>query len=248
MGLRALLRSILAAERVESLLGNRGWIRVPDRRWAPQPVAGGSPGEAACRALRSLCTPLMRKEEGRDDRPSTRKEEGRVKLKEVFPSVLLMALCVIFVKQAPANPIPVGACCFGDGSCQVLPEPDCLELGGAFNGAGSCNPNPCPQLGACCYADGSCVIVLPADCIAQFLGATSCDPNPCPPCFVRCGGVCCLGDGTCQLVPEGQCVVNHGLWMPDVWVCNPNPCGTSGIPEPRMERQTWGRIKALYKD
>jgi hypothetical protein len=39
-----------------------------------------------------------------------------------------------------------GACCFPDGSCDVLDINDCLSQGGAFEGDGtSCDPNPCPQ-------------------------------------------------------------------------------------------------------
>lgn len=39
-----------------------------------------------------------------------------------------------------------GACCFNDGSCQVLPAADCDTMGGMYQGLGSiCDPNnPCP--------------------------------------------------------------------------------------------------------
>jgi hypothetical protein len=43
------------------------------------------------------------------------------------------------------QPPPVGACCFVDGTCQVLTEADCLALQGAWQGAGTdCDPNDCP--------------------------------------------------------------------------------------------------------
>jgi hypothetical protein len=39
-----------------------------------------------------------------------------------------------------------GACCFADGSCQVLNMIDCGSSGGEYQGDGSsCDPNPCPQ-------------------------------------------------------------------------------------------------------
>jgi len=52
----------------------------------------------------------------------------------------------------PAN---TGACCFGDGDCQILSSSDCTNQDGAYEGDGtSCSPNPCPQPeGACCFLD-----------------------------------------------------------------------------------------------
>jgi hypothetical protein len=38
-----------------------------------------------------------------------------------------------------------GACCFVDGTCQVLTEPNCTALTGVYQGDGTtCDPNPCP--------------------------------------------------------------------------------------------------------
>jgi len=38
-----------------------------------------------------------------------------------------------------------GACCFVDGSCQVLTQANCTALTGVYQGDGTtCNPNPCP--------------------------------------------------------------------------------------------------------
>jgi hypothetical protein len=81
-----------------------------------------------------------------------------------------------------------GACCFEDGTCQVLDADACLTAGGAYQGDDtSCDPNPCPQPppveGACCFEDGSCE-VLGADACLTAGGVyqgddTSCDPNPC---------------------------------------------------------------------
>jgi len=37
-----------------------------------------------------------------------------------------------------------GACCFVDGSCQILTEPRCQDSGGTYQGDGTvCDPNPC---------------------------------------------------------------------------------------------------------
>ncbi len=42
----------------------------------------------------------------------------------------------------PCN--PVGACCYGNGTCQVLLEPNCIGV--SWEGIGTvCDPNPCPQ-------------------------------------------------------------------------------------------------------
>jgi hypothetical protein len=51
----------------------------------------------------------------------------------------------MFVPCDP-NPCPQpGACCFPDGTCQVLPtEQDCLNAQGEWQGAGTdCDPNNC---------------------------------------------------------------------------------------------------------
>lgn len=39
-----------------------------------------------------------------------------------------------------------GACCFADGTCQILTGTDCAGAGGTYQGDGTaCEPNPCPQ-------------------------------------------------------------------------------------------------------
>jgi len=81
---------------------------------------------------------------------------------------------------------PVGACCFVDGTCDVLTEVDCLALDGVFQGVGlSCIPNRCPQpTGACCFTNGVCVEVTEEDCGLQggsYEGDFSvCNPDLCP--------------------------------------------------------------------
>lgn len=83
--------------------------------------------------------------------------------------------------------IPLGACCFEDGSCADLPESDCDAIGGLFLGELiPCEPeNPCEQpIRACCLVTGECILLLPEDC--ADLGGDwhfewdTCHPNPCP--------------------------------------------------------------------
>ncbi len=81
---------------------------------------------------------------------------------------------------------PPEACCFEDGSCEMLLHYDCEISGGIFFG-GSCDPNPCPggTIGACCIETGECFSLGEEDCSnigGDYLGdGTSCEPNPCTP-------------------------------------------------------------------
>jgi len=79
---------------------------------------------------------------------------------------------------------PVGACCFADGTCQLMQLDACTAAGGTWNGAPTCNPNPCPRRGACCFADAHCAVVLEPECTdpngpTVFTPGATCDPNPC---------------------------------------------------------------------
>ena len=78
------------------------------------------------------------------------------------------------------GPPPTGACCFGDGSCDVETEGDCAGLGGDYQGDDTdCSPNPCPQpaMGACCLGV-SCTITTQAGCSGTYLGDGSvCDSD-----------------------------------------------------------------------
>jgi hypothetical protein len=80
--------------------------------------------------------------------------------------------------------ISAEACCYDDGSCEMLLADECVANGGIPQGPGTvCDPNPCPPpppVGACCF-DTDCVLLTEADCVAQggqFIGG-DCDPNPC---------------------------------------------------------------------
>jgi hypothetical protein len=113
-----------------------------------------------------------------------------------------------------------GACCYADGSCQVLTGYACAGSGGTFQGNGTdCDPNPCPSpFGACCYQDGSCAMKLAANCYGTWQGpGTSCDPNPCPQPLAAC----CYPDGSCAMTQEANCT---GVWIGYGSECDPNPC------------------------
>jgi hypothetical protein len=128
-------------------------------------------------------------------------------------------------------PPPTGACCFPDGSCQVLAEVDCVGLGGIWYGPTvGCDPNPCPPpVFACCFPGGQCVMLPEADCLAQGgapLFGVDCEPvNPCeqPPM------ACCYTDGHCEFVTEVLCVELGGVPQGYGTNCEPNLC-----PQPAM--------------
>lgn len=93
-----------------------------------------------------------------------------------------------------------GACCFDDGSCQLLLNSICGDQGGIFQGADTdCLTANCPQpIGACCFPDtGECLDLVQSGCVTAtgvWLGPdSSCSsiicPQPCPWDFDDSGGV-----------------------------------------------------------
>ncbi len=85
-----------------------------------------------------------------------------------------------------SNCAPVGACCFGNGTCsEGLTAADCAAANGSYVGDDVlCASANCPQLGACCYDDGSCADLLATDCLATAGGyqgqGSSCETMTCP--------------------------------------------------------------------
>lgn len=83
-------------------------------------------------------------------------------------------------------PVPVGACCFANGTCTVLTSANCSSQSGTYQGNGtSCSPNPCPQpTGACCFNNGTCSQLSQTACTnasGAFQGSgTACTPGLCP--------------------------------------------------------------------
>jgi spore coat protein A len=123
-------------------------------------------------------------------------------------------------------PATTGACCFSDGSCQILSQTNCTTQSGVYQGNGTtCTPNPCPQpTGACCFANGSCQILTQVNCAAQsgsYQGNdTVCMPNPCQ----QPTGACCFTDGSCQELTAAACTTANGSYQGDGTTCMPNPC------------------------
>lgn len=114
--------------------------------------------------------------------------------------------------DCPTPPVERGACCFADGSCQVLMFEDCAAQGGAFQGVDTvCQPNPCPQPQACCFPSGDCAFLLPDLCTAEGGvpqgDGTDCDPNICP----LPPEACCFYDGHCELLPPDVCAAQEGV-------------------------------------
>jgi len=98
-----------------------------------------------------------------------------------------------------------GACCYYDGSCNLICEEVsdtiCDAVGGIFQGEGTlCNEITCVDFGACCFPDQSCEDRLTeSECVAAggaYQGdCTDCEGVVCPY-FLR--GACCFTDGTCD--------------------------------------------------
>ncbi|MFB3908618.1 MAG: PPC domain-containing protein [Candidatus Eisenbacteria bacterium] len=121
-------------------------------------------------------------------------------------------------------PPPAQACCFVDGSCQMLTAEVCLEMSGTPQGEGSvCEPNPCeiPPT-ACCFPDGTCQMLPREECLNQGGQPLNdvCDPNPCdqPPM------ACCFPDGSCQFTLEAYCIEAGGAPQGYGTNCEPNLC------------------------
>lgn len=76
------------------------------------------------------------------------------------------------------------ACCFEDGSCQIMTVDECVTASGIWHGEwDSCDPNPCPQPGVCCVMEACHIVISEQEC--TDIGGSwhpewnSCDPNPC---------------------------------------------------------------------
>lgn len=86
---------------------------------------------------------------------------------------------------------PIGACCLQNYDCVIVPESECSQQGGIFQGSGApCIPDLClPATGACCLGQ-NCMVLTFNNCFEHdgtYLGdGTTCTPNPC--------GVAGIGD------------------------------------------------------
>lgn len=132
--------------------------------------------------------------------------------------LLLSLLCAV------PSALAAGACCFSDGTCEVLDEGTCVAEAGYWLGEETdCDPNPCPDLpGACCRYDRLCWVQVLSDCLWVWMGyGVPCDPNPCP---VN-PGACCFLDGHCELLTSDECLaLSYAWWFGQYSSCDPNPC------------------------
>jgi hypothetical protein len=91
--------------------------------------------------------------------------------------------------QSPCQP---QACCFSDGTCQDLTQPNCLAAGGTPQGAGTdCSTAVCPEI---------CGKSNPNDCcVASPTGTPGCNDSEC------CDVVCSLDPFCCDVAWDGLC-------------------------------------------
>jgi spore coat protein A len=142
-------------------------------------------------------------------------------------------------------PAGTGACCFANGTCQILEPLACTGAGGVFQGLGSsCDPNPCPQpTGACCLPDGTCMQATAAACDGAggvYHGdGTLCGTVFCPVVTVAC---CVPGSpGSCQDVTATQCTALGGSSRGDGSVCGIDLCPfVDPLPRPAIAQPVIG--------
>jgi len=121
----------------------------------------------------------------------------------------------------PAPCAPVGACCFGDGSCQApMTEPACIGMGGQrWRADQGCTPNGCQ--GRCCAPGGECSVTFPDQCIAPSVyggDGTNCD-DP-----FGCQGRCCTPDGSCFDTGPANCTAPNVFGGLGTNCNNPGAC------------------------
>ncbi len=140
-----------------------------------------------------------------------------------------MVAVTSFSARATAEPVAVGACCYGGGLCQLTTQDDCVNsLNGTYNGDNTeCTDGACQ--GACCFPDGECQTKRAESCASQggtYQGNyTSCSTNPCPPGPPE--GACCLtfDDFTgCFEAPPDICTNEGGMYHGDGSTCGQDTC------------------------
>jgi ELWxxDGT repeat protein len=129
-----------------------------------------------------------------------------------------------------------GACCFGDGSCQVLSPPVCEAMHGwAQPPLSACAAVACDQPVAfvCCLPNGLCKFQYANLCAAQggtlLPAGSTCLPRMCP---ALPPAACCLADQQCVLLMADECAGAGGLARgahatcapADLCTCAPAPC------------------------
>jgi hypothetical protein len=154
-----------------------------------------------------------------------------------------------------ANPcVPSGACCFDDGSCEILNEtalvPQCSSIGGTYQGDETlCDSAACPEIGACCseLVPGSGFFGCENDvsetaCLLRPLGSfggfgSDCTGDPCAQ------GACCALDATCTETSRLACESEPlDEFQGGGTQCGPDVC------EPRGACCTSGSCQILPED
>ena len=124
---------------------------------------------------------------------------------------------------------PDGACCLPDGSCVVMPECDCNDLCGEFQGNGtSCTPELCdpPPPGACCRGDGTCQVTTAAACNGPC-DAYQGDNTSCATpgiCAAQAPRACCLANNQCLDLSPCVCLSQGGTSQAPGILCASDPC------------------------
>jgi len=129
------------------------------------------------------------------------------------------------------SPCGQGACCTGT-ACLVQTAFDCINAGRVFVGAGTgCSPtNDCQFApGACCQSETQCISASFPGCLEAggfFYGVgTTCAS-------VTCGVfACCFGGGNCTMLNLNDCNQQGGIWLSGE-ICSSNPCGNGACCTP----------------
>jgi len=121
----------------------------------------------------------------------------------------------------PAPCAPIGACCFGDSTCQApFTEAACLGSGGVrWRPDATCTPNGCQ--GRCCGPGGECFVSFPSQCTAPNVyggdGTDCVDP-------FGCQGRCCTPDGSCFETGPANCTAPNVFGGLGTNCSNPGNC------------------------
>jgi hypothetical protein len=149
---------------------------------------------------------------------------------------MLFAACVVFaipdgeplLSEAQAAP-PRGACCFSDGSCQILRQRECDRAGGTYLGNGT-NCGQCQRpTGACCLSGGNCATTTAAQC-ASLGGVYVGDGTDCISVICPATGACCLPvlPPACDVRTAASCFAIGGTYLGDNVPCTADICGDAG--------------------
>jgi FlgD Ig-like domain len=129
--------------------------------------------------------------------------------------------------EPPRSKVIMGACCFGDASCELREAADCANSGGLYQGDGTaCTEGLCDSLlVACCFwSTGACDIRTLGECAAAGGSHFGYDCDGC----MRLDGACCLTDGACfsQMTLE-DCEAAGGVFQGWGSFCE-GPCWGGG--------------------